>query len=329
VLCVGTRLSDFTTASHALFQARGVRFVGLNVCAADAGKLTAEPVVGDARAALEALHAALAGWHAPPEHVEEARRAVADWDARLRRGLEPRRGERMTQGQVLRELNARIEPGDWVVAAAGSPPGDLLKTWRVEEGTAAHIEFAFSCMGHELPAGLGIRLAQPDAGEVFVVIGDGTYLLGMSELLTAAQEGLRVCVVLFVNGGFQSIHALQDGAGGGPSFGNEFRRRDGADGAPSGALVEVDYAANARSLGATAFEAEDLGDVAAALERVRALPGPVVIVCRVEPRRLLPASGAFWDLGLPQVSSHPGVCAAAARHAEAAAAQRPYLGGAA
>jgi 3D-(3,5/4)-trihydroxycyclohexane-1,2-dione acylhydrolase (decyclizing) len=326
VLCVGTRLSDFTTASHAVFQAPGVRFVHLNVCAADAAKLGAAPLVGDARAGLRALAEALGDWRAPAAHAGAAASAAERWRRDLAAALEPRPGERMSQGRALRELNDRIRPGDWVVAAAGSVPGDLLKTWEVAEGTYAHIEFAFSCMGHELPAALGIRLAQPRDGQVFAVIGDGTYLMAMSELVTAVQEGLDVTVVLFVNGGYQSIHGLQEGAGG-PSFGNEFRRRDAAGGAPAGALVEVDYAANARSLGATAFEAGDPGELAAALERARATRGPVVIACRVEPRRALPASGAFWDLGLAQVSSRAEVREAAAAHAAAAGARRSYLEG--
>jgi 3D-(3,5/4)-trihydroxycyclohexane-1,2-dione acylhydrolase (decyclizing) len=230
----------------------------------------------------------------------------------------------MSQGRALQTLNGQIRPGDWIVAAAGSVPGDLLKTWQVAEGSETHIEFAFSCMGHELPAGLGIRLAQPDAGDVYVVIGDGTYLMAMSELVTAVQESLDVTVVLFVNGGYQSIHGLQEGAGG-PSFGNELRRRDAPGGAPAGAFVEVDYAANARSLGATALEAGDPEELAAALDRARRTLGPVVIVCHVEPRRALPASGAFWDLGVPEVSSRAAVRDATAAHVAAAVAQRAYV----
>jgi 3D-(3,5/4)-trihydroxycyclohexane-1,2-dione acylhydrolase (decyclizing) len=323
VLCVGTRLSDFTTASHSLFQAPDVRFVHLNVCAADAAKLGASPLVCDARAGLAALAEALGDWRAPAAHAEAAAGAAERWRRELDAALESPAGERMSQGRALRELNDRIGPGDWVVAAAGGSPGDLLKAWEVAEGSHAHIEFAFSCMGHELPAALGIRLAQPQEGRVYAVIGDGTYLMAMSELVTAVQEGLDVTVLLLVNGGYQSIHGLQQGAGG-PSFGNELRRRDAAGGAPAGALLEVDYAANARSLGATAFEAGDPGELAAALGRARDTRGPVVIVARVDPRRGLPASGAFWDLGLAQVSTRAAVRQAAAAHAAAAAAQRSH-----
>jgi len=320
VLCLGTRLTDFTTASQSLFAGPGVRFAGVNVCAADAHKAGATPVVADARVALEELEEAVRGWRAPGAWAGRCAERTVGWRAVLDADAAPRPGEAMSQAQVLRALNDEVRAGDWVVAAAGSPPGDLLKTWVVHEGTEAHIEFGFSCMGHELPAGLGIRQAIGDGGTVFVVIGDGTYLLGMSELVTAAQENLRVVCVVLVNGGYQSIHALQTG-GGSPSLGNEFRVRDG-DGGLSGPTVAVDYAANARSLGATGLRAADLEQLGEALATARTASGPVVIACTVEPRRLLPPSGAFWDLGVPQVSTDPAVRAASAAHAERARAQR-------
>ncbi|HEX8104768.1 MAG TPA: thiamine pyrophosphate-binding protein, partial [Solirubrobacteraceae bacterium] len=191
VLCAGTRLSDFTTGSQSLFAGDGVRFVGLNVAAADAHRMGALPLVGDARPALAALAAALGDWRAPDARAAAAHRELAAWRRALAEDLAPRAGERMTQGQVLRELTGALGPRDWVVAAAGGPPGDLLKLWQPGSGPRAHIEFAFSCMGHELPAGLGIRLAEPDAGEIYVVIGDGTYLMAASELVTAVQEDLK------------------------------------------------------------------------------------------------------------------------------------------
>jgi 3D-(3,5/4)-trihydroxycyclohexane-1,2-dione acylhydrolase (decyclizing) len=306
VLCAGTRLSDFTTASHSLFQAPGVRFVGVNVCAADAHKLGALPVVADARLALVALADALTGWRAPEQPV---RAAMEAWERELAPALVPRAGERVSQGEILRALNEQVRPGDWVVAAAGSPPGDLLKLWRAVPGSHVHLEFAFSCMGHELPAGLGLRLADPDAGEIFVVIGDGTYLMAAGELATAVHERLKVTVVLLVNGGFQSIHALQR-ATTASSLGTEF--------------PELDYAANARTFGWRAWEAHSAGDLAGALDAARAATGPAIVVVRVDPRRTLPSAGAFWDLGVAEVSSRPEAAAAAAGHARGRAAQRHY-----
>jgi 3D-(3,5/4)-trihydroxycyclohexane-1,2-dione acylhydrolase (decyclizing) len=326
VVCVGTRLSDFTTGSHSLFQHPDVRFVGVNVSAADAHKLSATPVVADAKLALTALEEGLAAsdWRPDPSYAEELRAGRERWEDALEADLVSRDGERMSQGQLLRALNERVRPGDWVVAAAGSPPGDLLKLWRCEEGTFAHLEFAFSCMGHELPAGLGIRMARPDAGEVLVVIGDGTYLMANGELLTAVQEGLKVTVVLVVNHGYQSIHGLQLGALG-ESFGNEFRARSAAEDRLSGEVLDVDYAANAASFGCATFRAESLEELREALDAAREQPRPAVVVCAVEPRRLLLASGVFWDLGVPQSSDREGVRERAQRHLERTSEQRPYL----
>ncbi|MEA2280274.1 MAG: hypothetical protein QOK21_881, partial [Solirubrobacteraceae bacterium] len=314
VLCAGTRLTDFTTGSRSLFEHPGVRFASLNVAAADAAVLGGLSLVADARAGLEALANELSGWHAAPAGATAVRAARKRWDAALAADLAPRAGEGLTQGQVLRALNARARAGDWVVAAAGSPPGDLLKLWEVPEGGAAHIEFGFSCMGHELPAALGIRLAQPEAGEVLAVIGDGTLLMAPSELATAAQEGLRVLVAVLVNGGYQSIHGLQRSHVG-RSFGNEFRRRSGGDGL-TGPILAVDHAGLARSLGCAAYEAHDLDGLGAALERAREHDGPTVVVCHVEPGRALLDSGVWWDLGVAAVSEPPETAALAAAHRE-------------
>jgi 3D-(3,5/4)-trihydroxycyclohexane-1,2-dione acylhydrolase (decyclizing) len=321
VVCVGTRLTDFTTASHTLFRHPHVRFVSINVAAADAAKLGAAPVIADAREALHALRASLreAGWSTPDEHRRRAREAIDAWEARVAADLAPRPGEGLTQGQALRALEDEVREGDVVIAAAGSPPGDLLKLWRCPPGSRAHLEFGFSCMGHELPAGLGWRLAQPDRGRVVVVIGDGTYLMAPTELVTAAQERLDVTVVVLVNGGYQSIHGLQRSSTG-ESFGNEFRMRDDT-GLLAGDPVPIDYAANARSLGATAFDADDETSLRRALAEAADVRGPVVIPVRVEPASSLPASGAWWDLGLPEVSARPG-CTRRAEEAAAGAVHR-------
>jgi 3D-(3,5/4)-trihydroxycyclohexane-1,2-dione acylhydrolase (decyclizing) len=324
VICVGTRLTDFTTASRSLFQDPDVRLVAVNVSAADAHALGAQPVVADARAALVALADSLDGWRAPEEHVRAVSDAQRRWQAAVDEDLAPRDGERMSQGQALRVINATARAGDWVVAAAGSPPGDLLKLWQVPPGAFAHLEFGFSCMGHELPAGIGIRLARPDDGEIVVVIGDGTFLLSPTELVTAIQERAKITIVVVVNGGFQSIHSLQLSTVG-SSFGNEFRVRDDEQGAPAGEIVDVDYAAMARSLGCEAWRADTPEDLGAALTLARSAAGPAFIECRVEPRRMLLGGGAWWDLGVAQQADDPRTQELAAAHIDAASAQR-YFG---
>jgi 3D-(3,5/4)-trihydroxycyclohexane-1,2-dione acylhydrolase (decyclizing) len=299
VLCVGTRLSDFTTGSHSLFQHPDVRFVTINVNAADAHKLDAVPVVADAREALDALRERLAGWSAPPGELGDA---LARWRVDVEADLAPVAHERMGQGAVLRTLNEHAGPGDWVVAAAGWQPGDLLKLWETPPGGFTHIEFAFSCMGHEIPAALGIRMHEGDGGEVIVVIGDGTYLMSPTELVTAVEERLKLTVVLLDNGGYRSIEALAPGAA---AFGST-----------------VDYVANARSMGCAAVLATTPDELREALAAARAGDATTVIVCPTEPGRPLLSSGAFWDLGVPEVSADEPTRRRTAAHIEARAAQR-------
>jgi 3D-(3,5/4)-trihydroxycyclohexane-1,2-dione acylhydrolase (decyclizing) len=326
VLCVGTRLADFATGSHSLFQHPGVRFVTVNVGSADAHKLGAAPVVADAKLALPALAEALAGrgFATSEDFRADVRRAMDGWRETLEADLAPREGEQMSQAQVFRAVNESSQAGDWVVAAAGSPPGDLVRLWDATNGTRCALEFGFSCMGHEIPAGLGVRMGRPDEGEVLVLIGDGTYLMGHgSELVTAIQEGLKITVVLLVNHGYQCIRDLQmDKAG--VDFGNEFRRR-GDDGRLSGPSVEVDYAANLRSLGCRVLEVDELDGVRTALVDARAeTGGPVAIVAHVEPHRALVGSETWWDVGVPQVSDSEETKRVVEQHHEGARTQRFY-----
>ncbi len=315
VLCVGTRLTDFTTGSRSLFQHPDVRFVGLNVCAADAHKHSAAPLVADARRALEALTAA--GVRPRGDRREAARREVERWRAALDADRAAGSGL-LTQSQVYAEVNRAARTGDWVVAAAGWAPGDLLKSWDVVPGSRAHIEFGFSCMGHEIPAALGIRMQDAGAGEIYVVIGDGTYLMGASELATAVQEELKIVVIVLDNGGFGSIDALAR-AGTGVSVGNRFVMRS------TGAPLAVDFVANATGLGCLAERATDAQALRAALGRARSAAGPVVIACPTDPDRPLLDGGAFWDLGLPEVAEDETTQRLGSEHRERARArQRHY-----
>jgi 3D-(3,5/4)-trihydroxycyclohexane-1,2-dione acylhydrolase (decyclizing) len=315
VVCVGTRLTDFTTASRSLFEDPGVRVVGVNVSAADAGKLSATPVVADARLALEGL----AGRVAPVaasyrEEVADERRS---WEAELAADLRAGNERGMTQGEVYAVLNASAQPGDWVVAAAGWAPGDLLKAWRVPASGHAHLEFGYSCMGHEIPAALGIRLHDGPGAEILVVIGDGTFLMAPGELVTAAQFGIKLTVLVLDNSGFGSIDQLALTKAG-VSVGNRFERRDGTP-------VTVDYAAAAESFGCRGVRADDGSALAEALVAARAADATTVIHCPTVPGRPLLDSGAFWDLGVPESADDPAVRELAERHIrERAARQRTF-----
>jgi 3D-(3,5/4)-trihydroxycyclohexane-1,2-dione acylhydrolase (decyclizing) len=325
VLCVGTRLIDLTTGSHSVFEHPGVRFIAINVDSADAHKLGASSVVADAKLALDVLTQRLCGvgWSAPETWRTRAIEERMRWDDELRADLQPRRGEEMSQGQALKVLNEQMRGEDHLVVASGTPHVDVHKLWDATRGGHVHMEVGFSTMGHEIPAALGVRLGAADADEVYVVIGDGTYLMGHTELATAVQERAKITVLLFVNGGYQSIHGLQTELAG-RSFGLEFRGRDDETDALVGPTVEIDYAANARSYGCAVFEAHALSEVSAALTRARGEDRPVVIVCHVEPRRYLLDSACWWDVGVPERSDRDETRRAADRHARGRARQRFY-----
>ena len=326
VVCVGTRLIDLTTGSHSLFQDVDVRFVGVNLVARDAHKLGALPVVADAKLALRALKETLgeSGWRTPEGWRERALDERARWERELAQDLEPRAGERMTQGQLLRALNEYQRPDDWLVVASGTPHVDVHKLWEPAGCGRCLMEVGFSCMGGEIPAGLGVRMAQRNAGEVHVVIGDGTYLMGNTgELVTARQEGLKLTVIVVENHGYQSIHGLQR-ARTGRSFGLEFRERSANGAGLAGRYVDVDYAANARSLGCAVSVASSVDEFREALGAARREPGPVVIVARVEPQRLLLDSDCWWDVGVAERSERVETRELAAEHARGRALQRHY-----
>jgi 3D-(3,5/4)-trihydroxycyclohexane-1,2-dione acylhydrolase (decyclizing) len=317
ILSVGTRLIDLTTGSNSLFQDAGVRFVGLNVVARDAHKLGALPLVADAKLGLRALIDGAGGWRASDEWRSRALAARERWERELAADLEPREGERMSQGQALRVLNETAGPRDWVVVASGTPHVDIHKLWDATRGERCLMEVGFSCMGGEIPAAMGVRIARPDADEVYAVIGDGTYLMGSTgELVSACQQGLKLTVLLFENGGYQSIHALQRNRTG-RSFGLEFRGIDGG-------YVDVDYAANARSLGCAAHRVTTVTELRDALDAARDEAGPVVIVARVEPHRLLLDSDCWWDVGVPEASERSETRDLAAEHVRGRALQRTH-----
>ena len=315
IIAVGTRLSDFVTASQSLFRHPGVRFIAINVCAMDAFKQGAVPLVGDARLALEALlEAGRAAGAAFPGYRQEVAEAQAAWDKVVRTdAYADHPGEVMSEGQVIQVLNEESTGADTVVAAAGGPPGNILKLWDGANGSRCHLEFGFSCMGYELPAGIGVRMARGGEGEVFVYVGDGTFLLNPMELITALQERLKVTVVVIDNHGFQVIRRLQMGRTG-HAFGNEFRARSArGDGRGPGRATEGDRRLEgdylplalgriAEGMGARTWHAFTPGEVRGALRAARAETRSCVIVCEVEKHRYVPGSDTWWDVAPAEVS---------------------------
>ncbi len=211
-------------------------------------------------------------------------------------------------------VNAAARAGDIVVAAAGTPPGEILKGWDTTSGSECLLEFGFSCMGHEIPAALGVRLARGPGSEIFVVIGDGTYLLMNTELVTAVQEGLKITVVIIDNNGFQCIRDLQAATTGTANFANEFRARDRRSGRLEGDYLGIDHALNAQSLGCWTARAESADDLRRLLAEARAQPRPAVIVCPADRRRTSIGVGAWWDLGIAAASERAPVKAIREAH---------------
>ena len=325
VIGVGTRYSDFTTASKTVFADPDVRFVNLNVASFDAHKLSAGALIGDARTGLGQLRNAIAGWRAPESHTARATELARAWDETVESSYDGAHGPLPSQSEVLGVVNRLTRPQDVVVCAAGSMPGDLHKLWRTRDRKGYHVEYGFSCMGYEIAGGLGVKLAVIDAGEdrdVVVMVGDGSYLMMAQELVTAVQEGVKLIVVLVQNHGFASIGALSESLGS-QRFGTRYRYRTetGLD----GEKLPVDLAANAASLGARVASVTDLAGLEKALADAQAAETTTVIHIETDPLVPAPDSPAWWDVPVAETSALESTRAARAAYDTNKARQRAHL----
>ena len=347
ILHVGTRLTDFATASQSLFQNPNVRFVSLNVSEFDGVKQGAATIVADAKVGLAALAAEVAGYRVPGEWTAEITERQSRWVAMRAAAIDPdvlfpKTTEHdpdgtdaiITQGQMLGVMQEHARAGDILIAGAGGPPGDVQKVWDATNGRFAHLEFGFSCMGYELPAAIGVRFAEPDpAHRVMTFIGDGTFLMAPTELVTAAQEGLPLTIVISENHGYQVIRRLQMWRVG-HHYGNEFRYRDPAKnvvnqvesknnaGRLEGGYLDVDLVSVAQGLGAHALRVRTADEFRAALNDTRDNAGPVVIVVATIPHANLPGSDVWWDVAPAEVSDQPWLAAVRKDYAAGIANQR-------
>ncbi|MFK7697674.1 3D-(3,5/4)-trihydroxycyclohexane-1,2-dione acylhydrolase (decyclizing) [Paenibacillus sp. HJGM_3] len=306
VLAVGTRLSDFTTASKSAFRHPEAAFVSINVSPMDAMKAEGVQVVADAREALTALGAELRrrGYSAAYDADELAQLKQA-WDAEVDRLYAADVSDGLAQTRVLGEINRFVGERDVIVCAAGSLPGDLHRLWRTTQPKTYHMEYGFSTMGYEVAGALGVKLAEPDR-EVYALVGDGSYLMLHSELVTSLQEGRKIVVLLFDNSGFQCIHNLQRGHGS-DGFGNEFRRRDSETGQLTGGYIPIDYAAHARSLGANSYTATTVKQLQEALVQARAANTTTLIDIKVLPGTGTDGYESWWHVGVAEVSTSGNV----------------------
>jgi 3D-(3,5/4)-trihydroxycyclohexane-1,2-dione acylhydrolase (decyclizing) len=326
VLAVGTRLGDFVTASRSAFQHEDVRFIGLNVVPFDAAKLSGLSLVADAREGLTALREALAGRGyagSSAAYRSEVAAIRGEWEGIVERYRAENVGGELAQGAVIGAINEAFGGHATMINAAGSMPGDLLRLWRPEDSKAYHVEYGYSCMGYEIPAGIGVKLAEPGR-EVVVLIGDGSYLMMNSEVVTAVGENLDLTVVLVDNRGFGSIRGLQM-ASGSPSFNNELRHRDPATERTSGPPIELDFVKHAEGMGARTFHAPDMASLRQALGECRSQPGVKVIVVPVSLTERVPGFEAWWDVPIAEQSAQEGVQSARETYQKDVIRQRPYL----
>jgi 3D-(3,5/4)-trihydroxycyclohexane-1,2-dione acylhydrolase (decyclizing) len=346
VLGIGTRWSDFTTASKSAFQDPGVRFVNLNVSEFDAAKHSGLALTCDARVGIESLVEALAGHRAPDEWTERARREAAEWLLEVERLVHTENEPLPSQAEVIGAINDAAGETGVIVCAAGSAPGDLHKLWRARDPKSYHVEYGYSCMGYEIPGGIGVKLAAPER-EVFVLVGDGSYLMLPGELVTAVAENVKITVVLVDNHGYASIGALSRSVGS-AGFGTHYRRKEegfGAHPAPPRAsarqlldalngdrpaqpaeALPVDLATNAESLGARVVRVRTVDELREGLEGAKAVSGgPVVVHIETDRYAGVPSYEGWWDVPVAELSDDPAVQEARREYERAREAQRQYI----
>ena len=323
IIGIGTRYTDFTTASKTQFQNPDVRFININVAELDAFKHAALPLQGDAKAVLEELSSAVAGYRVPSEFSAQVDAWRAAWIAETDRQTAATDAIPLRQGHVIGIVNEFTRPEDVVVCAAGSLPGDLHKLWRTRQPGGFHLEYGYSCMGYEIAGGIGAKLAAPER-EVYVMVGDGSYLMMAQELVTALQEGIRINVVLLDNHGWGSIRALSTDAGA-DGWGTQYRYRNRASGELDGDTMPLDLAANAEGLGMNVIRANTADDLQEALEEAREADRSTLIAVEVDAVDGVPTYESWWDVPIAEVSTIEGVQASRKRYTDAVANERHLI----
>jgi 3D-(3,5/4)-trihydroxycyclohexane-1,2-dione acylhydrolase (decyclizing) len=328
VIGIGTRYSDFTTASRTAFQNPDVRFVNINVAGLDAIKHVGHAVQADARETLDALLPLLDGYRVDESYVGKYRDLNASWDETVEKVYVPATPNAgadglLTQNEVIGMVNELSDQRDVVVCAAGSMPGDLHKLWRTRDPKGYHVEYGYSCMGYEVAGGLGVRLACPDR-DVFVMVGDGSYLMMATELVTAVQEDIKVITVLVQNHGYASIGSLSEMLGS-QRFGTKYRYRNPETGRLDGDKLPVDLAANAASLGVEVIKTATAGEFAEAIKAAKAADHSVVVYVETDPLIGAPDSESWWDVPVSETSTLDSTQQARKTYDEYKATQKLFL----
>jgi 3D-(3,5/4)-trihydroxycyclohexane-1,2-dione acylhydrolase (decyclizing) len=324
VIGIGTRYSDFTMASNTVFQNPEVKFININICDFDAYKQSAIPFTGDARATLQALSKEIGDFSVAKEWRDRAAAYNQDWDAKVEDAYKVVAPDSMSQAEVIGAVNTFADTRDVMVCAAGSMPGDLHKLWRCKDPKNFHLEYGYSCMGYEIAGGLGVKMAD-ESREVYVMVGDGSYLMMSSEIVTSVQEGYKLTIVLINNHGYASIGGLSKSLGS-EGFGTQYRYRKEESGQLDGTPLPVDLAANAESLGAIVLKATDEASFSQALIEARQNTRTTVIYIETPPERKMAGYGhAWWEVPVSQVSETEGIREAYNRLKENKKLQRIHL----
>ncbi len=306
IIGIGTRYSDFTTASKTAFENPAVRFININVAEFDAYKHAALPLTGDARVTIVELQDAVGNYQVDQAYRDKIQRLRAQWETEVDKIYALAKEPPIAQGEVIGIVNNFLEASDIVVCAAGSLPGDLHKLWRTRQPGGYHMEYGYSCMGYEIAGGLGTKMAAPER-QVYVLVGDGSYLMMAQEIVTSIQEGYKINIVLLDNHGFSSIGGLSRACGN-EGMGTDYRYRRGEK--YDGDILPVDFAANAASLGAWATRARTAGDFKAALAAGRKQDRTSVIVIETSYDQRVPGYESWWDVPIAEVSERDAVKAA-------------------
>lgn len=323
IIGIGTRYSDFTTASKTAFQNPDVRFININAAEFDSFKHSAIPLTADARLTLEELAEALKEYNVDAEYKALISTLKEEWEVEVDRLFHLHNQPLPAQSEVIGAIWESAQPKDVLVSAAGSHPGDLHKLWRAHQPNTYHLEYGYSCMGYEIPGALGVKMADPSR-EVYAFVGDGTYLMMPSEIVTSVQEGIKIIIVLVNNHGFASIGGLSQSLGS-SGFGTRYRMRDQKSGQLDGEYLALDFAANARSLGAESISACTIDEFKQALQDARKATKTTVIVVETEREVRVPGYDSWWDVAVAETSSTDSVKKARAEYEEALKKERYFL----
>jgi 3D-(3,5/4)-trihydroxycyclohexane-1,2-dione acylhydrolase (decyclizing) len=324
VIGVGTRYSDFTTASKTAFQHPDVKFININIAEFDAFKHNALPLVSDAAVALNKIGEAVSGYRVSNKYAEKVSEQRKFWDAESSRIFSLQHGPPVSQGEVIGAVLKISRPQDVVVCAAGSLPGDLHKLWQARRPGGYHMEYGYSCMGYEIAGGLGVKMADPSR-EVYVMVGDGSFLMMSSEIVTAIQEGYKLNVVLLDNQGYSSIGGLSNSLGS-QGFGTDYRRRNLQTGQLDGRPLPIDFAAITQAMGAHSVRVNDCFELERALQDAKQIPCTNVIVIETDKEFRVPGYESWWDVPVAEVSEMPAVREVHIQYERAVRKERTFLG---